>query len=80
MTTKTEVFEGVAITCGFCGRDDDLFAFTQAEVTGALPRGRYQCPSCKRAWEMQVVEKARVFNTGLVIPAKRKAVEVCAVL
>jgi hypothetical protein len=44
--------DGVTVTCGHCGKTDDLGNFIRT-VTGELPDGHFQCPHCKRAWRIE---------------------------
>lgn len=64
------------LTCGQCGHQDDFEAFGRTTITGELPNGTHQCPKCRKAWRMEVVEPGRWIGADYFIPAKRKAVQV----
>lgn len=71
---------GVSVTCGKCQHEADFMEFRETEVSGALPDGHMQCPSCKVAWKLEIVKPAEVFDDGFVIPAKKKVKIIPSVL
>ena len=67
------------ITCE-CGHTDDFDKFTKTPIFGDLPKGFYQCPSCKQAW-VRKEEGYRVITSGsasMVIPERVSVVRVDA--
>ena len=70
----------VAMTCGRCGYEADFLDFCHTPINGELPRGTHQCPACKRAWSMEKIEPDRRYASGLVIPGKRRAVEIPSIM
>lgn len=70
----------VMLTCAHCGHTADLFDFCKTPITGELPDGTHQCPACRKAWRMEVVEPGRWIGTSYFIPAKRKAVQIPTIL
>jgi hypothetical protein len=58
---------GMSITCGKCGHDADIEAWTHTPVAGELPPGTYQCPECRVAFQRRHGEP-RVFPNGFIIP------------
>jgi hypothetical protein len=51
MSTPTELDQLFTVTCS-CGHQATFFAFTTC-LTGDLPPGHFQCPECKRHWEIK---------------------------
>ena len=49
----------VMLTCAHCGHTADLFDFCKTPITGELPEGTHQCPACRKAWRMEVIETER---------------------
>jgi hypothetical protein len=70
----------VLLTCGKCRHEDDFDAFCQTPITGQLPPGTHQCPACKTAWKMEATESAKLYPSGLYIPATRKSVTIPTIL
>jgi hypothetical protein len=68
------------ITCGKCSHEADFFDFCSTPITGDLPSGTHQCPKCRKAWKMETFEKGQWFNSGLYIPAGRRAVSIPTML
>ena len=67
------------LTCK-CGHEADIEEFQQTPITGKLPCGTYQCPSCRKAWRMESQGKGEFYPSGLYIPAKRNAVSIPTML
>lgn len=78
---KSERAEGVMVTmtCGGCGHQDDLDEFCRTPISGELPRGVYQCPACRLAFQ-RIIGPAEVLPWGGVIPGRVKLVKVQGVL
>ena len=68
------------LSCAKCGHEADFFDFCHTPITGDLPSGTHQCPACKRAWKMETTDKPQWFDSGLYIPAGRRAVEIPTIL
>ena len=68
------------ITCGSCGATHDFEEFCRTPISGPLPRGQYQCPSCLVAWRMNSIGDGKWYPSGLYVPPDQKAVPVPAVL
>ncbi len=71
------------ISCGKCGHVAGFEAWTSAPVSGELPRGHFQCPKCRYAFERKEVEPGEVFESGgqrMYIPGKIGLVPVASVL
>lgn len=68
------------LTCAQCGHTDDFMLFCFTPITGELPSGTHQCPACKKAWRMEVVEPGKLFDSGYYIPPKRKAFQIPTIL
>lgn len=64
------------LKCGPCGHEADLFDFCRTPITGDLPKDTHQCPACKVAWRMEIIEPGRWIGTDYFIPPKRKAVQI----
>jgi len=62
--------------CGKCDHEADYFDFTKTEITGELPNGTFQCPSCKRAFTLEKRGESRTYKSGLHIPAERSVVTI----
>jgi hypothetical protein len=63
----------ITMTCGQCGHQDDFLNFCHTPITGDLPRGTHQCPSCQKAWIMEPQGKGTLHPSGLYIPPARKS-------
>lgn len=70
----------VSLTCPKCRHSADFFDFCRTPVTGELPSGTHQCPSCRHAWRMEAVTKGRWISADLYIPPTRKAVTIPSIL
>jgi len=68
------------ITCGRCRHTADFNEFCRTPIIGELPKDTHQCPSCKTAWRMEVVEAGYRTRSGFFIPPKRKAVQIPTIL
>ena len=60
----------IDIKCGECGHVADFEAFT-------LGDNEYQCPGCNVGFRIRKEGEAKVYDSGLIIPAD-KVVEVVA--
>jgi hypothetical protein len=78
MTTISESY--VMLECGKCGHESDFMDFCSTPITGDLPRGTYQCPSCKNAWRMEKFEEGQFLDGGLYIPPGCRPVAVPTIL
>lgn len=58
---------GMTITCGQCGTTSDIDAWTSTPIAGALPRGTYQCPKCRLAFERKQAPGKR-YPDGFYMP------------
>jgi hypothetical protein len=70
---------GMTVTCGRCGDEAGIEAWTVRPVSGVLPRDVFQCPTCGFAFERRQ-GPARVLASGFVMPGEVKLVPVGAVL
>ena len=52
----------IAVTCK-CSYTADLFDFTRTPISGDLPPGHFQCPSCGVAWRRKESEH-RILRAG----------------
>lgn len=68
------------LRCGQCSHEDDFDAFCRTPITGELPNGTHQCPKCRKAWRMEVVEPGWHSPSGYYIPPKRKAKQIPTIL
>lgn len=68
------------LKCGKCGHEADYFDFCHTPITGELPNGTHQCPKCKKAWRMEIVEPGRHLADGYYIPPTRKAIQIPTIL
>jgi len=68
------------LKCGKCGHESDFEDFCHTTITGELPNGTHQCPSCRRAWRMENITKGQWFPNGLYIPPGRRAVTIPTIL
>lgn len=68
------------LTCGQCGHTADFMEFCRTQITGELPKGTHQCPACRKAWRMEVVEPGRWVGADYFIPPTRKAVQIPTIL
>lgn len=50
------------VTCGRCGCEDSIEAWTERPVTGRLPQGQFQCPRCGFAFKRKEVEPGSWFE------------------
>lgn len=53
------------ITCGACGATAPVLDWTAAPITGDLPRGTYQCPSCHHAFKRQAAESPKPWEKDI---------------
>lgn len=63
-----------------CGHEADLNEFCRTPISGELPKGHYQCPSCGYAWQRKE-SKPRIISNGfeaMVIPGKVELLPVAA--
>ena len=58
-----------AMRCNPCGHTAPMDDFCKTPIGGDLPHGTYQCPACRVAFRREIVGKATVYPSGLVIPA-----------
>jgi hypothetical protein len=70
----------MTLTCAQCGHEADFFEFCRTPITGDLPSGTHQCPSCRKAWRMEVTDPGQRYESGLYIPPTRKAVQIPTIL
>lgn len=68
------------LTCGQCKHEADFFDFCRTPIGGELPRDTHQCPKCRKAWRMEIIEPGYVTRAGYFIPPKRKAVQIPTIL
>lgn len=52
----------MTITCGECGQEAAIDAWTRTPVSGELPRGQYQCPRCGYAFQRREVTPGQVYR------------------
>lgn len=50
------------ITCGKCGHVADFEEWTSRPVAGELPKGQYQCPACKYAFQRRAAGTLRTLT------------------
>jgi len=68
------------LTCAKCGHESDFFDFCHTPIGGNLPGGTHQCPACRKAWKMEQSDEPQWFDSGLYIPAGRRAVSIPTIL
>jgi hypothetical protein len=51
------------IHCGSCGEASPAMDWMSTPLNGELPRGVYQCPQCKRAFERKLNTNQRIFKS-----------------
>lgn len=64
---------GMTLTCGKCGHEADIDLWTTAEISGRLPVGQFQCPSCRFAFRRCETTPGQTFRAGgssMYIPGK----------
>lgn len=68
------------LTCGSCGHTADLDEFCRTPIAGDLPKGHFQCPSCRTAWQRKQSDYRIVMvgKSPLIIPGKVELVPVDA--
>ena len=57
-----------------CGHEADYMEFRATPISGELPSGHMQCPTCRRAWTVQR-GKPRVGWSGMILPGESQIVE-----
>ena len=71
------------VTCGACGYDGSLESFTETEISGVLPPGRFQCPACRHAFERRAAGGWQTYKAEngsvLAVPDRVELVSVPAV-
>lgn len=68
------------MTCAKCGHEADFFDFCSTPIAGELPSGTHQCPKCRKAWRMEVIEPGRWVGSDYYIPPTRRAVTIPTIL
>lgn len=73
MNTPTYSCSGVSLTCAHCQHTADFEDFQHTPITGKLPPSTFQCPACRKAWEMITKGTGTLYPSGLYIPPRRYA-------
>lgn len=59
--------DGVTMNCPCCGTAAPLGEWCESEVAGEYPRGHYQCPWCRYAFERRQ-QPGSFLSTGAFVP------------
>jgi len=68
----------LTITCK-CGHEADFMEFRTTPITGDLPKDHYQCPTCRRAWKIEMTP-ARIGWSGMPLPGGTQIIGIPATL